>query len=205
LDEGKNVARVLVSKVPLIVVMCCLGIISTAAQEFTRKAPTVSVHQLRIPIKAREELDKAARAYLKGDRTESRVRVERLLEKYPFFAEALAWHGILNAEDQRFEQACADLEKAIEYEPTLVLAYGALGATYNSMVRWGDALRVLERAMQSNPVYWQLYYESARAFGSQNNIQSALEQIAKAERLATADDNAIVQIDRLKELLTQRR
>ncbi len=156
----------------------------STAQAPAQFAPTISVEQLRVPREAMLELDKSGRAYSTGDKIAARDHVERALRVSPSFARALAWRGILNADEQKLEESCADLEKAIENDPSLAWAYAGLARTYNNMSRWDDAQRVSERGLSLNPGLWQAEYEAARAAVGQGRFHPAWEHLAKAERFA---------------------
>ena len=172
----------------ILTVLClCMAMIGSAQHTVTSDS-TVSLRELRTPTKARIELDKSAKAFLKGNRARARMHVDRALEMYPLFAKALAWRGIVNFEDYRFADSCADLEKAIEYDPNLALAHTALGRTYNNMARWTDARMVLERSIRLDHDIWQSYYELARAEVGQQQFQSALEHLLRAEQLTSTVD-----------------
>ncbi len=164
---------------------CLLAVHPVGTAQTTSKfAPAIPVEQLRVPREALVELDKSGRAYATGDKIAARDHVERALRVSPSFARALAWRGILNADEQRLEESCADLEKAIENDPNLAWAYAGLARTYNNMSRWDDAQRVLERALALNPKLWQAEYETARAAVGQRRFQAAWEHLSKAEQFA---------------------
>lgn len=151
--------------------------------------PVVPVQQLRVPAAAITELAKADRAYTKGDLPAARRQVERVVNKNPFFARALVLRGIINADEQKLDESCADLEKAIEYEPTLFGAYVALGRTYNNMGRWKDAGRVVGYALTLQPNSWPAEYELARSEAGQQRFTSALEHLVRVQRFSPQDSH----------------
>jgi tetratricopeptide (TPR) repeat protein len=187
--------RCIVSRTAALIVFCVVACNTGSTQTLATVEPTISVQQLRAPTKAIVELDRSARAFLKGDRIAARNHVERALQIYPSFANALAWRGILNAEDKRLQESCADLERAVATDPNLGLAYAALARTYNNMMRWKDAQRVLEAGLRRNPNVWQAEYEAARAEAGQERFHSALKHLARAEQLNPSNDR---ELDALK-------
>lgn len=202
IPQKSNLIRLVFYRMVTLTVLClCMAVISSAQHTVTSDS-TVSLRELRTPTKARIELDKSVKAFLKDDRARARMHVDRALEMYPLFAKALAWRGVLNFEDYRFADSCADLEKAIEYDPNLALAHTALGRTYNNMARWTDARRVLERGLRLDHDIWQSHYELARAEAGQQQFHSALEHLLRAEQLTSTVDQS--EIAPFKALVLQR-
>jgi tetratricopeptide (TPR) repeat protein len=139
---------------------------------------TVSVNQLLAPAKAQQELEKSGRAYAKRDTAGAMQHVNRALALHPAYAKALAWRGILESEDQsRLQEACADLEAAVQQDPNFAFGFSALGTIYNSLARWDDARQVLERALRLQPSLWQPHYELARTDAAQRKFESALRHL----------------------------
>jgi tetratricopeptide (TPR) repeat protein len=145
---------------------------------------TVSAAQLKVPRKATNELEKADRAFQKGNMTSAADHVQRALTIYPAFADALVLKGILGLGQNNLTGACADLEQAIKYDPSLATAYFALGTAYNNMHRYAEAKQVLEHGVPLAPAAWQPYYEGARADLGSGDFRTALREIRKAEQLA---------------------
>lgn len=145
---------------------------------------TVSAAQLSVPRKATNELEKADRAYQKGNLAAAADHVQRALAIYPTFADALVLKGILGLGQNNLTGACADLEQAIKYDPSLAVAYFALGTAYNNMHRYAEAKQVLEHGVPLAPAAWQPYYEGARSDLGSGHFSTALSEIRKAEQLA---------------------
>src|SRR3954452_18040308 len=80
---------------------------------------------------------------------ESGNRVSRI-EK-----EALAANeqGVLLVKSAMYEEAVAAFGLAIKLYPRFAIAYNNLGATYNSLDRHEDAIKVLKRAIELAPDY----------------------------------------------------
>ncbi len=166
----------------------------SAAQASSNFAATIPVEQLQVPREAMVELDKSARAYSTGNKIAARDHVERALRLSPTFARALAWRGIMNADEQKLDDSCADLEKAIENDPNLAWAYAGLGRSYNNMSRWEEADRVLQRALMLSPKLWQAEYEAARTAIGQLNFRAALQHVSRAEQLTPQPQREIASL-----------
>ncbi len=145
---------------------------------------TVSVQQMKVPGKARDELKKAQKAAQKADTAEANKHVQRALELYPKFAEALTLRALLHLDAEHSHDAVADLESAIEADNNYALAYLVLGTAYNIESRFDDAIRVLDRGVSLSPNSWQGYFELAKAYVAKQDLPAATRQINKAGELA---------------------
>jgi tetratricopeptide (TPR) repeat protein len=151
--------------------------------EKVESANTVSVAQYKVPSKARSEYKKADEALHKGKKKECAEHLAKALEIYSNFAEALTLRGILNLDSHDSDKAVADIEAAIKADPSYGFAYIALGATYNSLSRFDDAIRTLDRGVSFSPDVWQGYFEMAKARLGKGEFQLALRQLDKAQSL----------------------
>ncbi len=107
---------------------------------------SISVAQMKVPEKARGTLRKARDAAKKSNLGDAYRYVQKALELYPSYAEALTFRGLLER-DNRPEQALADTQKAVEYDPNYGMGYVALGSAYTQLGRFDEAVRSLERAL----------------------------------------------------------
>jgi len=148
--------------------------------------PTVSSAQLRVPEKARNALQKARDAAAKKNTADAARYLDKALQLYPLYAEALAMRGVLERESEP-ETALVDTEKAIEYDPNYGMGYVALGSVYTTLARFDDAIHSLEHAIALVPASWQGYYEMSRALLGKRDYTAALRHIEKACSLAPKD------------------
>jgi tetratricopeptide (TPR) repeat protein len=147
-------------------------------------AQTVSVRQMQVPGKARTALKHAREALAKQRFDEAWREVSKALALDPMYAEALVLRGILKLEKNDVMGARIDMEEAVKDDPGFSMGYMALGATYNALSLFDDALRVLDRGVAISPVSWQGYYEMGRAYLGKGDFQASLRQLDKAEQLA---------------------
>jgi len=148
----------------------------------TQSTSTVSTSQLRVPPKARNALEKAREAAIRHDRAEATRYTDKALQLYPQYAEALAVRGSLELESNP-EQALADTEKAVEYDPNYGAGYISLGYVYTKFGRFDDAIRALNRAIAIMPDSWVAYFEMSRALTGKRDYMAALHQIDRAWNL----------------------
>jgi tetratricopeptide (TPR) repeat protein len=142
---------------------------------------TISVNQLKIPDKARKELDKARSLMEANKLDEASKRVNQALAIAPDFAEALTLRAVLSMTNNRLEEARVDLEKAVQIDPNYAMAYVVLGSDYNALERFDDAQRVLDRAIAMAPNTWQAYFELSKAALGRGDFRAALRQVNKAQ------------------------
>ena len=158
--------------------------ISNPVNEVGANGSTVSVAQYKVPAKARKEYERAQKAFNDGKFDEAKTRVNKALEAYEYFAEALTLRGIVEANAKDFESAQADLQKAIQYDSNYGLAYFAMGATLNQLGKFDDAVRTLDRGVAVKPDGWQGYFELSKATLAKKDFQAALKNATAAEKLS---------------------
>lgn len=145
---------------------------------------TVSAAQLRVPIKARKLLNKARKLVQKRKIQQAYEPLDRALEAYPQFAEALSLRGLLELEENRLEQARSDLERAVEVDPDLVPAHVELAATYNLMSEPTLAISSVEQGLRLSPNSWQGHLEFGKALLATAAFGAALIHLRRAAELA---------------------
>jgi tetratricopeptide (TPR) repeat protein len=160
--------------------------LSEDKSNFNRQV-TISTAQLRVPGKARDALRKAWDAARKRKLGDAARYTEKALGFFPRFAEALALRATLEMQDTKsMEQAKADAENAVEYDPNYGAAYVVLGSIYNYFRQFDDATRTLDRGIALTPTRWQGYYEMSIALIGKGDYVGGLRQ---AERSSTLDSD----------------
>jgi tetratricopeptide (TPR) repeat protein len=151
----------------------------------------VSVAQMKVPEKAKKLFEKADQAFQKQKLSQAREQVEKALQAFPAYAQALTLRGILNLQDNKVDAARTDLEQAIKHDYSYGLSYLVLGTTYNLMKRFDDSVRTLQRGIALSPSSWQGYFELSKAFLGKGDFPAALRQINKAAEFGPANYSAI--------------
>ncbi len=147
------------------------------------RGSTVSVAAMMVPTKARNAYNKARQQFASGKSEQGQRFLERALQLYPHFSEALTLRGMVETRDHRFEAAQHDLEQAIQEDGSYGPAYTLLGAVYNSEGLFDEALQTLGHGAEVSPGIWQTYVELARASIGKGQYQEGLQFAAEAERL----------------------
>jgi len=149
--------------------------------------PYVSVNQLLTPDKAQKALEKARQDFLRGRFDSAQAETERALQMFPQCALAFSIQGAVNLSQTNYADASRHFQQAIEAEPTFGPAYLGLGMAYTSQGRFKEALTPLDRAASFLPGSWIVYFESAFAHLGLGDPETALKDIAYAERFTGAD------------------
>lgn len=144
----------------------------------------VSVAQLKVPGKARNEFHKAERALQKRDHDGARQHLEKALGIYPEYAEALTLRAVLWLDAQEAQKALDDLERAAKADPQFAMAYVVQGAVHNRLSQFDDALRALDRGTALAPTTWQAYFEKGKALLGKREYEAAVRQLQKAQQYA---------------------
>ena len=148
---------------------------------------TVSVAQLKVPQKAQDENKKARESLQKHDLASAWKHVNKALEITPAFAAALTTRGLLELDEGKNDAAIADLEKAVESDAGYGLSFLVLGASYNHLSRFDDAIRALDHGVALMPNNWQGYFELAKAYLGKNNLPAAQKQLDSCSQRAPSD------------------
>lgn len=150
------------------------------------KGGTVSVATLKTPEKARHLVEKARAAMAKNRFDEARKNIEAALAIAPDYAEALTARAVLELDANQEDAAVADLDHAIKADARYGDAYLVMGATFNRMGRFDDALRSLDRSSMYQPNSWQCAYEMSKAWLGKHDYEHAMQQVNRAQSLGGA-------------------
>jgi predicted Zn-dependent protease len=149
-------------------------------------AASVSVAAYKVPDKARKEFKKAQETLAKGNQDDCLSHLNKALEMYSAYSEALSLRGIIRMDRNDREGALADLDAAIKADSSNPLAYFAMGAALNAVERYDDAARTLQRGLTLEPNSWQGYFEMGKALVGKGDYKAAIEQLDKAQSFATS-------------------
>lgn len=148
---------------------------------------TISIGQLKVPAKARDELKSAREASIKGKNDEAEKHLVKALAIYPKYADALTLRAIFKMDANDHQGAVADLQEAIQDDQSCAMAYVVMGAVLNMEGKFDDAIRTLERGEALSPDSWQSYFEMGKALTAKGQYEAALRQLNKAQALAPKD------------------
>jgi tetratricopeptide (TPR) repeat protein len=115
---------------------------------------------------------------------QARASFERAVQLHANFPGTLpkAWNnlGIVAAREGRAEDAMQNFQRALELDPTYVVALENLGSAYRQQKRWDDAKRVLERALELSPNDPGANYGLGMIYAQLNDTDRAYEYLQKA-------------------------
>ena len=120
---------------------------------------SVSVASYKVPDKALKEYKKAEAALNSDKADDAMSHLEKALQIYPGYADALTLRGIIRMDRQDQNGALADLDAAIKSDSSCSLAYFAIGAAFNSLQRFDEAIHSLGRGLTLDPKSWQGYFD----------------------------------------------
>jgi tetratricopeptide (TPR) repeat protein len=162
--------------------------------------PTVSVHELRIPYKARAAYNKGTQRFEEKDWSGSIAEFQRAIAAFREFYEAYYKIGLANLELQLSGQAEAAFRKSIELsEGRFAPALFGLGLTLGNEKQFADALAFIRAGLGLQPtsargnftLAWVLYNADRVAEAE----KSAKQAILYSPNFATAH-LLLAQIDR---------
>ena len=149
----------------------------------TISRPSISIHRLNVPPKARNAFKKARDALERNDPAAAARHIEKAIELYPHYVEAFAIRSMLER-DNNPQQALTDAERAIAYDPNYGEGYLALASAYTSLGKFDDAVHMLDRAIALIPASWLGYYEMSRALLCKDDYAAALGHLEISSALA---------------------
>jgi tetratricopeptide (TPR) repeat protein len=141
-------------------------------------APTVSVHELQIPEKAREAYNKGIQRFAQKDWAGSIVEFQRATAAYHDFYEAYYKIGLANLELRLSEGAEAAFRKSMELsEGHFAPALFGLGLTLGNDRQFDDALAFIRTGLRLDPT-------SARGNFTLAWVLYTADRVAEAEKSA---------------------
>jgi len=144
---------------------------------------TISLSQYTVPAKARSLYEKSLDLMNHGKLEESRKKIDAAIAIFPKFAEALSLRAALKGQAGKVDDAIADFQQAIDYDPNYPTAYLALASLLNSTGRFKESTPVLLHAEQLVPNAWQTYFELSRNHLGKGEFVIALHDIDRATEL----------------------
>ncbi len=80
----------------------------------------------------------------------------------------------------KYQEAIASLDKALEINPDLDLAWNNHGAALFSLGKHQEAIADYDKAIEINPDYHEAWYNKAASYAQQNDLDSALKNLEHA-------------------------
>ncbi len=130
------------------------------------------------PPDAAKEWDKATIAFGASKSAEGIRHLEKAIEIYPKFLEALLRLGTANMDLQQWDKAEAALKRALEVNPKTANACFALGEIYWQQQRYDEAEKILRSGLAYENRSWQGHFTLGRLYMSKGDLVNAGRQIA---------------------------
>jgi tetratricopeptide (TPR) repeat protein len=112
---------------------------------------TISIAEMNVPDKARDELQKGMEAFSKGDMEKAQQRLDKAISIYPKYARAYATEGIIAIKSGDRVKAKALFSKAIEVDDTFVPGYLYLARLEFQDKNYRETESLLRKLMALNP------------------------------------------------------
>jgi len=114
-------------------------------------APTISLEEMNVPAKAKDEMQQGIAAFNKGDMATAQQRFEKAISIYPQYALAYVNLGIIAAKTGDRAKARTLLAKSIAIDDKYVPGYVALARMDFQEKNYAGTESILRKAMQLNP------------------------------------------------------
>jgi tetratricopeptide (TPR) repeat protein len=148
---------------------------------------TVSKNQLLAPSAAVRAVDRARKDIQEGHLESAEKEIAQALHVAPHFAVAWALKGAIDLDRQHYDEATTFFQQALEDDPALGAAYVGMALTLIRQGRYQAALPLLDRAEGLLSGSWFVHYAEGWAQLGSGNIDAAVRQADRAERIAGVD------------------
>lgn len=141
---------------------------------------TVSVAELQIPDKAKEELDKANKSLAQGDLKEAEEHVNKSLEAAPRYARAMTVQAAIMLIKKDYPSALQLLNTSAEIDASNQMTHIERAAALNALGRSHEAQLAAEQSLRLGDL-WQGHLELAKALIGQKMYRQALTELNEAQ------------------------
>ncbi len=148
---------------------------------------TISVASLKVPQKARDELEKGSAALAAGRNDEARKYFERALQIYPHYAGAYNNLGVIHMQEGRKEEGKHAFHKTLELDPDFPRAYINLARIYDQEKNYPEVDRLLTRYVALNPSSAEALLLLSKAQVAVGKLDLALENCRRIHALPHKD------------------
>lgn len=114
---------------------------------------------------------------------ESEQLADEALAIAPENADALALKGVLLNGRKEYEAARALLEKALQINPSLTMAYSNLAASLRELGRLDESEQVIEQGLKLDPQSFRLRYERAQTYAYGMKIKESILEVIESIKL----------------------
>lgn len=116
-------------------------------------------------------------------------QLTRAIEIDPYLTDARNWLGVALAEQQRYDEARLQYERALEDPayPSPQLIYLNLGMLYRAQGQDEKSIAPLRRSVQIDPRYFKGHYQLALALEAIGQLDEALDELIVAEPAYRSD------------------
>jgi Flp pilus assembly protein TadD len=157
--------------------------ISPAAAQPQGGTPTISLADMNVPAKAKDEFQKGIEAFEKGDMAKAQQRFEKAISIYPQYAQAYVNLGIVAAKTGDRTKARSLLSKSIEIDDKFVPGYVALARLDLQEKNYVQAESSLRKVMLLNPSIADVVALLASAEYGNKEYDQALADAQRVETL----------------------
>src|SRR5262249_52215363 len=122
--------------------------------------------------------------YYEIDPSRAAREFERAVELNPNYPTAHQWYGSSAlASLGRFDEAIAQVKRAIELDPLSLVINSDLGNTYYRARRYDEAIAQLRKTIDLDPSFYYAHWNLGSALAAKGEIDAAIQEFKKAREL----------------------
>jgi tetratricopeptide (TPR) repeat protein len=154
-------------------------------KKVTSAGDSVSVHELKVPDKARASYDKGKELLDKGKAADSIPEFQQAVTEFPSYYEAYMEMGVANYSLNKYPEAEQAFRKAVELsEGKSIKPLCLLADLDNNQRRYQEAETLARQAIALDEASWNAHFELARALvGFQKGVEAETSAL-RAKELA---------------------
>lgn len=157
-------------------------------------SPTVSLAEMNIPPKARDQLQKGTEAFAKGDLKKAQEHFEKAVAIYPQYARAYTNLGVIAIKEADRAKAREMFSKAISVDERFLPAYVNLARMGFQDKNYQESEKLLQKVMSVNPSIPDAVALLASAEYVNKEYDKALADALRAHRLPNHEQFADVHL-----------
>ncbi|HAX80870.1 MAG TPA: hypothetical protein DCY88_34795, partial [Cyanobacteria bacterium UBA11372] len=135
------------------------------------------------PAQIEAKLDSGIEYQKSGNLKQAQACYQQVLQWQPLRADA--WHllGLIAYQQEQYETAIAQINRAIALNPNAPAFHNNLGSVYQKQQKLTQAIASHQKAIQLQPDYAEAHYNLGVAYQGQNNLAAAIACYQKASQL----------------------
>lgn len=151
-----------------------------------------------MPANIKDQINSALQLHQSGKLSEAENLYNEILSSQPDNASVLNLLGLLNFQQNKFEEASVYLKKALEINPCAYF-YDGLGRVYQEMEKYIEAIECFKKSAELSPESFDAWFNLGLAYKKNKDFDSAIEAYENALILQPTNSSVYFNLGNLYE------